>query len=102
MILPIRHVGDLTALEHDELAEATELVQRSMRILSEVMSPDGFNAGLNIGEAAGAGIDEHLHLHVVPRWLGDTNFMPILADTRVLPEALGATRDELAARWAAP
>jgi ATP adenylyltransferase len=97
MTLPLRHVGALEALESDELTELMSLAQRAVRALREVMRPHGFNLGVNLGTAAGAGIDEHLHLHVVPRWEGDTNFMPLLADTRVLPEALDATRKRLAA-----
>lgn len=99
MVLPARHVGDFTLLDQAELLDAMRLVQRSVTVLAEVMSPDGFNVGVNLGQAAGAGIDEHLHWHVVPRWVGDTNFMPLLADTNVLPQALQATREELSARW---
>jgi len=102
MVLPTRHVGDFTALDADELTETMQLAQHSVRILTDVMAPSGFNIGLNVGQAAGAGIDEHLHLHVVPRWPGDTNFMPVLNHTNVLPQALAATRDELVARWTAP
>lgn len=99
MVLPARHVGDLDLLDHDEMTEAMAFVQHSVRALKKVMSPNGFNVGLNLGQAAGAGIDEHIHLHVVPRWLGDINFMPMLAGTHVLPQALAASRDELVARW---
>jgi ATP adenylyltransferase len=99
MVLPARHVGELGLLDQEEMTEAMALVQHSVRTLNEVMAPNGFNVGLNLGQAAGAGIDEHIHLHVVPRWLGDTNFMPMLAGTHVLPQALAATRDALVARW---
>jgi ATP adenylyltransferase len=95
MVVPYRHVGDLQTLGEEEMGEMMQLAQRMVRVLTAVMSPEGFNIGLNIGEAAGAGIAEHLHLHVVPRWAGDTNFMPVLAGTHVLPQALDATRDAL-------
>jgi ATP adenylyltransferase len=101
MVAPHRHVGDLDACEPDELAELMALTQRAIRALREVVSPDGFNVGLNLGKVAGAGFDDHLHLHVVPRWQGDTNFMPVLADTHVVPEALDATRATLAETLAA-
>jgi ATP adenylyltransferase len=100
MVLPYRHIADLLALDEDEVNEIMHLTRRTVRALSAVMSPEGFNIGLNIGEAAGAGIAEHLHLHIVPRWAGDTNFMPVLADTHVLPQALEATRDALTAALA--
>jgi ATP adenylyltransferase len=96
MVAPHRHVGDLDACEPGELGELMALSQRAIRALREVVSPDGFNVGLNLGKVAGAGVDDHLHLHVVPRWQGDTNFMPVLADTHVVPEALDATRAMLA------
>ena len=76
------------------------LARRAMQGLREVMSPEGFNAGLNLGTVAGAGVTDHVHMHVVPRWQGDTNFMPVLADTHVLPQALDATREALAAALA--
>jgi ATP adenylyltransferase len=96
MIAPYRHVGDLEACEPDELQELMALAQRAIRALREVASPHGFNVGLNLGKVAGAGFADHLHLHVVPRWEGDTNFMPVLGDTRVVSEALDATRSALA------
>ena len=100
MVLPYRHVADLLDLDEDEVVELMRLARRCQRALQAVMSPEGFNVGLNIGEAAGAGIAEHLHLHIVPRWTGDTNFMPVLADTHVIPQALEATRDALTAALA--
>jgi ATP adenylyltransferase len=95
MVVPDRHVAEVEELTADEAAEIMELAQAAVRALRDAMSPDGFNLGLNLGKVAGAGIADHLHLHVVPRWEGDTNFMPVIADTRVLPQALDATRDVL-------
>ena len=100
MVLPDRHVPDLLDLGEDEVAEMMALTRRCIQALRAVMSPEGFNVGLNLGEAAGAGIAEHLHLHIVPRWSGDTNFMPVLADTHVIPQALEATRDAVTAALA--
>jgi ATP adenylyltransferase len=97
MILPSRHAADLRDLDDGELAQLMRLTQRALHALGAVMAPDGFNVGLNLGPAAGAGVAEHLHLHVVPRWAGDTNYMPVIAGTRVVPEALEATRASLAA-----
>ena len=97
MAAPYRHVAGLEELDDDELLGLMHLTRRAMRALREAMSPDGFNAGLNLGVEAGAGVADHLHMHVVPRWQGDTNFMPVLADTRVLPQALAATREALVA-----
>jgi ATP adenylyltransferase len=99
MVAPNRHTGDLAALETDEVVEIHRLATDGIAALGELYSPDGFNLGWNIGRAAGAGIVHHVHLHVVPRWSGDTNFMPVLADVRVLPEHLAATRERLAAAW---
>ena len=97
MVAPSRHVAALEDLNEDELLDLMRLAQRAVLAQKAAMSPDGFNTGLNLGKVAGAGIEEHLHLHVVPRWSGDTNFMPLLADTPVVPQALEATRDALAA-----
>jgi ATP adenylyltransferase len=92
MVAPRRHVSELEALDDRELLELMQLSRRAILALRRAMSPDGFNVGLNLGKVAGAGIADHLHLHVVPRWDGDSNFMPVLADTNVLPQALEATR----------
>ena len=91
MVAPLRHVGELEELTSEELAASAELLQRSIRVLKEASSPDGFNVGMNLGRVAGAGVPGHLHWHVVPRWNGDTNFMPVVGETKVLPEALAQT-----------
>ena len=97
MSVVTRHVGGVEEASPDELAEAMQLVQTGVRVLQAAYKPDGFNVGLNQGRVAGAGVLGHLHVHVVPRWNGDANFMPVIADTRVLPEALDATYDRLKA-----
>ena len=91
MVAPFRHVGEFGALEAGELAEVDALVARSIRVLDDEMQPHGYNLGMNLGRVAGAGIPDHVHWHVVPRWSGDTNFMPVLGQTRVLPELLEET-----------
>lgn len=95
MIVPYQHVDDLGGLTDESLCELMILTKRSQRILQQVFSAQGFNIGINIGRAAGAGIDEHLHIHIVPRWEGDTNFMPILGDIKVIPQHIFATYDLL-------
>lgn len=91
MITPYSHVSDVTLLEDEEMLEISREMKRGVKILRSVMHPDGFNIGMNIGKTAGAGIDDHLHLHIVPRWNGDTNFMPVIANMRVMPEHLDDT-----------
>lgn len=88
MVVPYRQVPDLQGLTDEEMMDLMKLTRRCQTALTRVMRPDGFNIGLNQGKVAGAGIIEHLHIHIVPRWNGDTNFMPVLANTRVVPEAL--------------
>lgn len=88
MVVPYRQVAGLEDLTDDEMLEMMQLARRSIEALRRTMKPDGFNVGFNLGKVAGAGIVEHLHLHLVPRWQGDTNFMPVLAGTSVLPQAL--------------
>lgn len=95
MVAPYRHVANLDELGDEELMDVMELLRLSVRILRKAMSPDGFNIGMNIGKAAGAGFEGHVHIHVVPRWVGDANFMPILGNTKVISEALSNTYDEL-------
>jgi ATP adenylyltransferase len=91
MVVPRRHVPSLVALTGEELAEIALLTQRSEAVLTEAYQPHGMNVGINLGKAAGAGVAEHIHVHVVPRWNGDTNFMTTVGNMRVLPEELGAT-----------
>ena len=88
MVVPYRQVAELNGLTDEESGELMRLTQECIAALKRCMKPDGFNVGLNIGKCAGAGIVEHLHVHVVPRWTGDTNFMPVLGQTSVLPQAL--------------
>ena len=88
MVVPYKQVPDFNGLTDEEMVDLLKLSRRCQNALSQVMRPDGFNIGVNLGKVAGAGIVEHLHIHVVPRWSGDTNFMPVLAGTSVLPEAL--------------
>lgn len=102
MVSPYRHVPSPEQLQEDELTEMMLLVNRSIRALRWAMHPDGFNIGVNIGKAAGAGIEEHVHIHIVPRWEGDTNFMPVLSQTRVIPELLDDTYCKLKAAWQEP
>ncbi len=97
MISPYQHVSSLELLDEASQAELMRLVSLGIRLLRETMRPGGFNVGVNIGKAAGAGIDEHVHVHVVPRWEGDTNFMGTIGETRVLPEVLETTLDQLVA-----
>ncbi|MGI6209782.1 MAG: HIT family protein [Anaerolineae bacterium] len=95
MVVPNRHVASTELLTEDELLALMRLVNLTVAALRNLASPDGFNIGVNLGKSAGAGIEAHVHVHVVPRWQGDTNFMPILADTRVIPESLPDTRRRL-------
>jgi ATP adenylyltransferase len=91
MVAPFRHVGELEEVEDDETLDMQRLMQRCVKALKEAMQPDGFNIGMNLGTVAGAGIPDHLHWHVVPRWNGDTNFMPVVGETKVLPELTAAS-----------
>jgi ATP adenylyltransferase len=99
MVVPFRHVADYAELSDAEAVEVAMLTQRSLGVLREASGAQGFNVGMNLGVVAGAGIAAHLHQHVVPRWGGDTNFMPVVGHTKVLPELLGPTRDLLAEVW---
>ena len=95
MVVPNRHVASLTELRQEELSDVMRLTQRAEQALTEVYQPHGLNVGLNIGQAAGAGIADHLHVHLVPRWAGDTNFMSVVGDVRVLPEEVPASAARL-------
>ena len=96
MVVPARHVATLAELSSDELQEVAALTQRAEVVLRQAYRLEGINVGINLGKAAGAGIHEHLHVHLVPRWSGDTNFMTVVGDTRVLPEDLASTAARLA------
>ena len=97
MVAPYQHTADLADLTEREVMEHFDLVKRSVKLLKQVLNPAGFNIGLNLGKVAGAGVAAHLHTHIVPRWEGDTNFMPVLSDTKVISEALTATYRKLKA-----
>ena len=99
LIAPYRHTDNFFSLTNDEKLELLSLSQQSVSILEKSTKAEGFNIGMNIGRVAGAGIETHLHLHVVPRWNGDTNFMSVTAEIKVLPEALSATRKKLLDEW---
>jgi ATP adenylyltransferase len=99
LVVPYRHVADYTDLTPAETAEFASYTQHAIRVLRQVSGPHGFNIGINLGSVAGAGIAAHLHQHVVPRWGGDTNFMPVIGRTRVLPQLLADTRKLLADAW---
>ncbi len=99
LVAPLRHVGTLEALTDTEAAEIHRMSVSALAALTATYEPEGFNLGWNLGRVAGAGIADHVHLHIVPRWSGDTNFMPVLADVKVLPEHLLATRNRLRETW---
>jgi ATP adenylyltransferase len=99
MVAPLRHLGEYAELTGEEAAEIHELTVAALAALRSSMAPHGFNVGWNLGEVAGGSISAHLHQHVVPRWGGDTNFMPVLADVKVMPEHLAQTRRKLAQHW---
>jgi ATP adenylyltransferase len=101
MVAPYRHVQRLEMLNDEELLEHFRLVDRCTTVLKESTKPDGFNIGINLGKVAGAGIDDHIHTHIVPRWNGDTNFLPVISDTRAIPEALSGTYDKLINKFSA-
>jgi ATP adenylyltransferase len=99
VVLPTRHTGELEDLTADELSAIDGLLQRSVRVLREASDPHGFNVGLNLGKSAGGSLAEHLHMHVVPRWSGDANFITIIGGSKVVPQLLRETRELLAAEW---
>jgi ATP adenylyltransferase len=100
LVIPNRHVGDLEDLEDEESLELQRLMRRSVKALREEYAPHGFNIGMNLGRVAGAGVPDHLHWHVVPRWSADTSFMPVVGETIVLPELVAETARRLAPRFA--
>ncbi len=95
LVAPVQHLSALDQLGKRQMGELLATVERSVDILKKVMSPDGFNVGLNLGKVAGAGVEEHLHFHIVPRWFGDTNALTVFADVRVIPEHIKATYENL-------
>jgi len=99
MIAPYRHEASLEGLTDAELHEHFEIVRRSIKVIRQAFNPAGFNIGINLGKVAGAGIDDHVHTHIVPRWQGDTNFMSVLSDTKVISEALVETYDKLKGKF---
>jgi len=99
MVVPYRHVAGLDEMTAAERSDHIEVIVRAIKVLKEVFKPEGFNTGVNMGRIAGAGLDKHIHSHVVPRWQGDSNFMPLLADTKVINEALEETYRKLSGRF---
>jgi len=99
LIIPHEHVGDLDAASKDTTDELMDLTKRCQRALREVYQPEGFNIGMNLGKSAGAGIVDHIHIHILPRWTGDTNFMSTIGNTRVIPEDLSTTYQKLRTRF---
>jgi ATP adenylyltransferase len=95
LVAPVRHVSSLERLNQDETLGLLLMVRKSIEILKQVMKPDGFNVGLNLGHVAGAGMENHMHFHIVPRWKGDTNFMTVIEDVRVIPEHIKTTYSKL-------
>ena len=95
LIAPHRHTGEFSALNNEELIDLTNATRDAIAVLSQAFAPQGFNVGYNIGRCAGAGLPDHLHAHIVPRWNGDTNYMAVLGGIRVIPDALDATYDQL-------
>ncbi|MDB5037312.1 MAG: histidine triad protein [Bacteriovoracaceae bacterium] len=99
MVIPFRHEKDWTELNRDELLEMNELTQKALRVLKNELEANGFNIGVNLGKAAGAGIEGHVHQHIVPRWIGDFNFMPLLSETKIISEHLDQTYKKLSSGW---
>ena len=97
MVAPYRHVRDITELEDRELLEMIRFVKESQRLLNKVLKPQGYNIGMNLGKVAGAGIASHVHLHIVPRWTGDTNFMPVVSGTKIISQSLDSLYEKLKA-----
>ena len=102
MVAPNEHIADFGALSPDVAAEMIGLLQTCFRVMGQVLHPEGYNAGMNLGKCAGAGVEDHLHFHIVPRWNGDTNFMPVLGETRVIPQHIEETYDALLPHFSKP
>lgn len=100
MVAPYRHIASYDLLTRDELLDLNLIAQKCLSMMRSVLTPQGFNMGINMGKVSGAGFDGHVHLHIVPRWNGDTNFMPVMSQTRVLPEALDETYRKFMEAWA--
>jgi ATP adenylyltransferase len=99
MVCPIRHTGDFLSLMPEELEEINFLIKKSIKALKRAYNPDGFNIGLNLGKVSGGSVDTHIHYHIVPRWQGDTNFMPIIGNAKVIPQSLDETYEILKRYW---
>ena len=99
MVIPYRHIANISEITKTEFGEITGLLQDAVHALNRAFEPTGFNVGMNIGDSGGAGIPDHLHFHVVPRWTGDTNFMPVIGETKVMPESLQQTKSKLMDVW---
>jgi ATP adenylyltransferase len=99
MVAPYRHIGDLSEMTQEERYEMMDLCVKAKETLQRLMYPDAFNVGFNLGSAAGAGIADHIHMHIVPRWTGDTNFMPVISNTRCVPEAIEETARLIRENW---
>ncbi len=95
MVCPIRHIEKIEDLNKNEILDIYELIKKTKKMTDKVLRPDGYNMGINLGRAAGAGIDDHIHIHVVPRWQGDTNLMPVVANTKVISQSLNNLYDKL-------
>ena len=99
LVCPIRHTGDFTSLLPEELSEIDELIKRCIKVVKRAYNPDGFNVGLNLGKVSGGSVETHIHYHIVPRWLGDTNFMSVVSNVKVIPQSLSETYDVLKEHW---
>ena len=99
MVCPVRHTGDFASLLPEEISEIHDLIKRALRALKRAYNPDGFNIGLNLGRASGGSVETHIHYHVVPRWVGDTNFLPVVAGVKVIPQFLRETLETLRKNW---
>lgn len=91
MVAPTRHIGVIEDLSNDEILSLSKLIKRSLKVLQDMLNPDASNIGMNLGRVAGAGVEDHIHIHIVPRWNGDTNFMPVISDTKIVSQGLDET-----------